>query len=97
MYAWIWRQLPYGLPGKIAGSLLLVTAAVSLLWFWVFPATSGWVERVLLPFDESTIGNEGPPPAVDPSGGPTPGPSPTLVGPDGQPLDEHDIPYETDE
>jgi hypothetical protein len=96
MYAWIWRHLPYGLPGKVIGSLLLAAGAVSLLWFLVFPATSEWVERVLLPFDESTIGNDDPAPLIDPTGT-APQPSPTLVGPDGEPLGEHDIPYETDE
>jgi hypothetical protein len=38
MYAWIWRHLPFGLPGKIAGSVLLVSLVVAGLWFWGFPA-----------------------------------------------------------
>jgi hypothetical protein len=38
MYGWIWRHLPFGLPGRIAGSLLGVAAAGALLWFAVFPA-----------------------------------------------------------
>jgi hypothetical protein len=37
MYAWIWRHLPFGLPGKIIGSVLLATALGALLWFQVFP------------------------------------------------------------
>jgi hypothetical protein len=74
MYAWIWRHLPFGLPGKIIGSVLLVGGAVSLLWFWVFPATSGWVEDFLLPFDQSTIdtswhpGDGSPSPTVEGEG-----------------------------
>ncbi len=38
MYGWIWRRLPFGLPGKLVGSLLLTAAAVALLWYVVFPA-----------------------------------------------------------
>lgn len=97
MYAWIWRHLPFGLPGKLAGSVLLASAAVALLWFWVFPATAEWVERVLLPFDESTIQSDtGPGPASDP-GGPAVDESGEPAGSDGEPVGEHDIPYETGE
>jgi hypothetical protein len=38
MYAWIWRHLPFGRPGRVLGSLVLALAAVALLWFVVFPA-----------------------------------------------------------
>jgi hypothetical protein len=38
VYAWIWRLLPFGRPGKLAGSGLLVLAATALLWYLVFPA-----------------------------------------------------------
>lgn len=59
MYAWIWRKLPFGRLGKLAGSLLLVTAAVATLWYVVFP----WAEP-LLPFDDvqvgTTSGDQGP-------------------------------------
>jgi hypothetical protein len=105
MYAWIWRHLPYGLPGKLTGSVLLFAGAVSLLWFWGFPAISPWLEDYLLPFDQSTIefgpssgggvdtdsGTVGDtdPGADDPAG--------EFVGPDGEPLDPHDIPYSTDD
>jgi hypothetical protein len=51
VYAWIWRKLPFGLPGKIIGSALLITGAVALLWFWVFPAA-----EPLLPFDDAQVG-----------------------------------------
>jgi hypothetical protein len=37
MYAWIWRHLPFGLAGKIVGSLLLAAAFGALLWFQIFP------------------------------------------------------------
>ncbi|AXO32407.1 hypothetical protein ACGF5H_11930 [Micromonospora chalcea] len=50
MYTWIWRKLPFGLPGKLIGSLLLATATVALLWFVVFP----WAEP-LLPFDDVQV------------------------------------------
>ena len=38
MYGWIWRHLPFGVPGKLIGSLLLGVAAAALLWYVVFPA-----------------------------------------------------------
>lgn len=50
MYSWIWRRLPFGLPGKIVGSLLLLAGTVALLWFWVFPAV-----EPLLPFDDVQV------------------------------------------
>ncbi|HET7310276.1 MAG TPA: hypothetical protein VFJ17_03025 [Mycobacteriales bacterium] len=56
MYVWIWRRLPGGLPGKLAGSLVLLAAALALLFFLVFP----WAER-RLPFQDITV-NNGPSP-----------------------------------
>ena len=58
MYGWIWRTLPGGLPGKLLGSLLLLLAAVALLFFVVFPAV-----EPLLPFGDVTVDAErsGPP------------------------------------
>ena len=53
MYAWIWRHLPFGLPGKIVGSLLLLGAACALLFFVVFP----WVEP-RVPFNQVTVPHE---------------------------------------
>lgn len=50
MYSWIWRTLPGGLPGKLLGSLLLLTAAVAVLFLYVFPAV-----EPLLPFSEVTV------------------------------------------
>ncbi|GAA1755745.1 hypothetical protein [Luedemannella helvata] len=50
MYGWIWRKLPFGLPGKLTGSVLLVIVAVAILWFWVFPAV-----EPLLPFDDVQV------------------------------------------
>ncbi len=54
MYVWIWRRLPGGLPGKLAGSLLLLAAAVALLFFVVFP----WVEPKL-PWNHVNVGDTG--------------------------------------
>lgn len=53
MYTWIWRTLPGGLPGKLVGSLLLLTAVVALLFFVVFPAV-----EPLLPFADVTVESE---------------------------------------
>jgi hypothetical protein len=97
MYAWIWRRLPFGLPGKITGSLMLFAATVSLLWFWVFPAISPWLEDYLLPFDQSTITDPVPGPGTGVEEGSDPGLSDEPVGPDGEPIDEHDIPYDTED
>jgi hypothetical protein len=60
MYVWIWRRLPGGLPGKLAGSLVLLAAALALLFFIVFP----WAER-RLPFQDNTVDqNQSPHPTV---------------------------------
>jgi hypothetical protein len=56
VYPWIWHRLPGGVPGKLAGSLLLIAVAVAALWFYVFPA----VEHAL-PFNNVTIEQENSP------------------------------------
>lgn len=50
MYVWIWRRLPGGLPGKLAGSLVLLAAALALLFLLVFP----WAEK-RLPFNDVSV------------------------------------------
>lgn len=50
MYVWIWRHLPGGLPGKLLGSLVLLAAAVALLFFVVFPRV-----EPLLPYSDVTV------------------------------------------
>ncbi len=88
MYAWIWRKLPFGLPGKLAGSLLLATTLVALLWYVAFP----WAEP-LLPFtgnDVQVTEDSGVPGAPGDQG---PGNGPADDAPPG---DEHDLPYDTD-
>jgi hypothetical protein len=84
MYAWIWRKLPFGLWGKLTGSIVLVTAVGVLLWYVVFP----WATP-LLPFDDvqvgTTTGEQTGPAQEDPNV--VPGDDPGL-GPD-------DIPYST--
>ena len=84
MYSWIWRKLPFGVPGKIIGSLLLVTLVVAALWFKGFP-----LAEPLLPFDDVNVTDQG----GEPGGGGEPG-----VGPSGGELpgDEHDLPYSTE-
>jgi hypothetical protein len=52
MYSWIWRKLPFGLWGKVSGSLLMTGVIVALLWFYVFP----WAEPIL-PFDDVQVGD----------------------------------------
>ena len=60
MYTWIWRTLPGGLPGKLVGSLLLLAAAVALLFLVVFPAI-----EPLVPLGDVTVDSTSTP---EPSG-----------------------------
>ncbi|MBM7491722.1 hypothetical protein [Micromonospora luteifusca] len=82
MYAFIWRKLPFGLAGKLIGSVLLVAATVALLWYVAFP----WAEP-LLPFDDVQV--ESGVPAEPGDGGPVTGETPAG--------DEHELPYDTDQ
>jgi hypothetical protein len=50
MYSWIWRKLPGGLAGKLTGVLVLVVAAVAVLFLVVFP----WAGPKL-PFNHATV------------------------------------------
>jgi hypothetical protein len=92
MYAFIWRKLPFGLPGKIVGSTVLLLATVALLWFVAFP----WAEPIL-PFDDVQVGTGteggGPGDFAPPEAPAGPG---TSVSPGGQPGDGHDLPYNTE-
>jgi len=94
MYAWIWRQLPFGLPGKLGGSLLLAAGALALLWYVAFPWLDPFVEQTLLPWNDGQLEGDFTPTG----GGEDPGvPAGGTPGPSGTPQPgEHDIPYETD-
>jgi len=84
MYAWIWRKLPFGLWGKLTGSLALVTMVGALLWYVVFP----WATP-LLPFDDVQVGTgteQGGPAQQDPNA--VPGDD-SLLGPDEIPYNEN--------
>jgi hypothetical protein len=59
MYVWIWRRLPGGWPGKLAGCLALLLAVLALLFFFVFP----WAEKHL-PFNDVTIDKPLPTPSA---------------------------------
>ncbi|MBQ0895550.1 hypothetical protein KBX37_21025 [Micromonospora sp. U56] len=84
MYSWIWRKLPFGLAGKITGSLLLAAATVALLWYVVFP----WAEPLVTPFDDVQVTQDTGVPG-DPA---EPG-----VEQDAPSGDEHELPYDTDQ
>jgi hypothetical protein len=84
MYAWIWSRLPFGLVGKLTGSLALVTMVGALLWYVVFP----WATP-LLPFDDVQVGTgteQGGPAQQDPNA--VPGDD-SQLGPDEIPYNEH--------
>ncbi|MDX6198976.1 MAG: hypothetical protein QOJ79_2127 [Actinomycetota bacterium] len=70
MYGWLWRSFPGGLPAKLLCSVVLLGAALALLFFIVFPR----VER-LLPYQDVNVdtGSVSSPSAV-PAPGPTAGP-----------------------
>jgi hypothetical protein len=87
MYSWIWHKLPFGLPGKIIGSLLLVSVVVAGLWFWGFPTA-----EPLLPFDDVNVTDQN-----GPGGGPDGGPGPAGVDPSESLPPPDVIPYATDE
>ncbi len=50
MYGWIWRRLPGGVPGKVAGCVVLLLGALALLFFVVFPYA-----EPRLPFNNVTV------------------------------------------
>ena len=63
MYGWIWRTLPGGTLGKLAGCTVLLVLVVLLLFLVVFPAV-----EPLLPFGDVTVGDGTPAsPAAAPS------------------------------
>ena len=74
MYVWIWRHLPGGLPGKLLGSLLLLAAAVLVLFVYVFPVVE---ER--LPYSDVTV--DAPQDEGAPTSGPTSSPTPVEPSP----------------
>ena len=53
MYGWIWRHLPGNAWVRALISLVLIVAAVYVLFQYVFP----WAEP-LLPFNEVTVDND---------------------------------------
>jgi uncharacterized membrane protein len=60
VYAWIWRKLPGGVLGKLAGSVLLLAVVVVLLFLVIFP----WAEP-RLPWNHVNIsGNDRPTPSA---------------------------------
>ena len=88
MYGWIWRKLPFGLPGKITGSLVLVVAVGALFWYVVFP----WATP-LLPFDDVQVGTgteQTGPAQTSPETGPAEQDPDVIPGEEGAP---DEIPY----
>jgi hypothetical protein len=54
VYAWIWRRLPYGVPGKLGGFAALVVSIVALLWYVIFPAV-----EPNMPFNDGQMHDSG--------------------------------------
>ena len=63
MYGWIWRKLPFGLPGKLIGTLVLIVGVAVLLWYFVFPAVDP-----ILPFNDVQVTGPGNHPGGDGAG-----------------------------
>jgi hypothetical protein len=76
MYTWIWRKLPGGPAGKLAGTVVLLAAAVAVLFLVVFP----WVGPKL-PFNHVTVDTPTTVPSIAPSHASAPGHSPRPVHP----------------
>jgi hypothetical protein len=89
MYGWIWRKLPFGLPGKLVGMLLITASVLALLWYVVFP----WAEP-LLPFDDVQVTQDSGVPGDETGVGDEPG-----VEVPGEPTtgDGHELPYDTEQ
>lgn len=59
MYAWLWRKLPFGLPGKIIGSSVLVLGIGALLWFVAFPQLSSMLTPTQSTITDDDGGEDG--------------------------------------
>jgi hypothetical protein len=69
MYGWIWRTLPGNAFAKLFGCLVLLSGALALLFFVVFPYA-----EPRLPFNKVNVDTEGP---AHPS--PTPSPNRSVI------------------
>jgi len=56
VYRWIWRHLPFGTPGRVAGSVLLAIVAAAVLWYVVFPAVDPYLP---LPSGDGQVAGHG--------------------------------------
>lgn len=63
MYGWLWRRLPGGWLVKLVEMLVLLLAALAVLFLLVFPRVGP-----SLPFNHVTV--DGPTPSSSPSGRP---------------------------
>ena len=54
MYGWIWRHLPGPLVARLLQAVLLLAAAVALLFLVVFPRV-----EAALPYNDVTVGRDG--------------------------------------
>ena len=73
MYGWMWRTLPGGLAGKVAGCAALSLGVLALLFLVVFP----WAEP-RLPWNDVTVNS----PSIEqtvPSSPASPGASPSVA------------------
>jgi hypothetical protein len=55
MYVWIWRHLPGPLAARLVQALVLLAAAVAVLFFVVFPRV-----EPLLPYSDVTVAHTSP-------------------------------------
>ena len=69
MYGWVWRHVPGPLVVRLLQALVLLAAAVTALFLWVFP-----VVEAHLPYNDVTV------PGPEKTSGPTSVPSELPAG-----------------
>lgn len=62
MYGWIWRHLPGPVAARVAQYVVLLGAAVALLFLVVFPRV-----EPLLPYSDVNVGRTSPAPSGTPA------------------------------
>ena len=76
MYVWIWRRLPGPLVLRVMQALLLLAAAVTALFVWVFPRV-----EAALPYSDVTVPGPSTSPTPIATSAPSGTPAPSATAP----------------